>query len=495
MGCGSSGDMIVKWLGKQVHQSWLVVSWCVGVVGGVVLGLVFRVNYFASAIWVGVGLVLFVVGYLKPKAVMICLMLIAGMLVAFVRIAGELAGEEYVRGLYGYDAVVTGVVEGDPETDEGVTKMKLTDLRFGEEGVASAGNIYVTLNKNEKIRREDRVVLGGKMQEGFGTYAGYMYRPKLVKWERAEPGSWVLRIRNWFAERVESEIPEPEVKLGLSYLLGMKTGLPDELSENLRVVGLTHIVVASGAHLAILVEVARRIFGKLSRFAGLLFSVVFVIFFMAMVGWTPSILRAGMMTILTLVAWYSGRVIAPWRLILMVASVTLLIQPSFVINMGWLLSFASYGGIMILGPRLTKWFYGTRKPGFIGSMILTTMSATVLTLPIILYYYGAVSLISVVANLLILPTLPYAMGLTFMTGVVAGIPGVSFVVGWCAKLLLDFHIAVVGWFAGMREFLVEIPKYQWWVFGIYGVIAVSFMISFLVKRRRKRKSMVEYKHE
>ena len=413
------------------------------------------------------------------------LAIMAGMIGAFYRIVGELKGEEYVQRLYGQEVMVEGVITSDPETDEGATKLKLEELKFGEEGVVSAGNIYITMGKNEGLAKEDKVVLVGKISEGFGTYVGYMYRPKLVKWERPEPGSWVLLIRNWFAERIEGLVPKPEVKLGLSYLLGMKTGLDDELSEQLRVVGLTHIVVASGAHLAILVEVARKIFGRVSRMFGLICSIVFVAFFMAMVGWTPSILRAGMMTILTLVAWYSGRKIAAWRLILMVAAVTLLMNPSFVLNMGWQLSFASYAGIMILGPRLVKFFYGEKKPGFIGSMILTTVAATVMTLPIILYYYGMVSLISVVANLLILPTLPWAMGLVFMTGVLAGVPLISTVIGWCATKMLDFHIMVVGWFSEMRMFLLEIPRYQVWVFTIYGVVVVYLMIKWIVKRKNK----------
>ena len=487
--------MTLKWFGKYVHQSWMVVGLCVGIVAGVIIGMIFRVNYFGSVIWMGVIIVVMVMGYLKPRVGLVILVVIAGMMLAFFRIARELRGEEYIKGLLNFDIVVAGVISGDPETDEGATKFKLGDLRFGEEEVESSGNVYVTVNRNEELMREDRVVLEGKLQGGFGTYAGSLYRPKLVKWERPEPGSWVLNLRNWFAERVESVIPEPEVKLGLSYLLGMKTGLSDELSENLRVVGLTHIVVASGAHLAILVEVARKIFGKLSRMAGVLFSVVFVVVFMAMVGWTPSILRAGMMTILTLVAWYSGRVVAAWRLILMAMAVTLMLEPGFVINMGWQLSFASYAGIMMLGPRLNWWFYGERRPGFIGSMLLTTIAATVMTLPIILYYYGTVSLVSVVANLLILPTLPYAMGLVFLVGLVAGVPGVSMVVGWCAKMMLDYHIAVVGWFSEMRMFLVEMPKYQWWVFLIYIVIGMGFLWGFVVKRWKSRENMIQLKHE
>ena len=169
----------------------------------------------------------------------------------------------------------------------------------------------------------------------------------------------------------------------------------------------------------------------------------------------------------------------------MVAAVTLMVNPSFVINMGWLLSFASYAGIMVLSPRLVRFFYGKKKPGFVGSMIITTVSATVMTLPIILYYYGAVSLISVVANLLILPTLPYAMGLVFMTGVLSGVPVVSVAVGWCASRLLDFHIAVVGWFSEMRMFMVEIEPYQGWVFVIYGVVVIYLAAEWLVKRKNK----------
>lgn len=280
----------------------------------------------------------------------------------------------------------------------------------------------------------------------------------------------VIITRDWFSERVDSLIPEPENKLGKSYLLGMKSGLPDEFNEYLRVVGLTHIVVASGAHLSILVEIAKKLFGRLSRFAGLLFSGLFIVLFMAMVGWTPSIMRAGIMAILTLVTWYVGRKIAPLRMIIMVMAFTLLIRPAFLLNIGWMLSFASYAGIMLLGPKLNKFFYGDKKPGFIGSTIITTIAATLMTLPVTLYYFGAVSLISVVANLLILPTLSYAMGLTFLTGLLAGVPIIDTIVSFAATKLLDYHIMVVEFFGEMKQFLVTIPTGQLWVFLFYILI-------------------------
>ena len=457
-----------------------------GVIIGVIVGLVFRINYYASPLWIWFVVAVFFLTYFCPKLVFVGMALVAGMILAFFRVSSELAGEAYVRQFYGQTAMITGVVDGDPETDEGGTKIKLKDLKFGEEGVPSSGSIYISARYSSKVARADTIVANGKLAEGFGTYVGYMYKPNIEKILKPEPGDLVLKIRNWFAERIKGLIPDPQVNLGLSYLLGMRVNLPDDLNEKLRMVGLVHIVVASGAHLAILVEIAKKFFGKLSRFSGLLLSVLFVVFFMAMVGWTPSIMRAGIMTILTLLAWYVGRKIAPWRIIIMVAAITLMINPSFIMNLGWLLSFASFAGIMILGPRLTNFCYGEKKPGFIAETIITTIAATMMTLPIILYFYGMVSLISVVANLLILPTLAYAMGLVFLAGVVAGLPGIETVVAFIATKILDFHIAVVEFFGEMKSFIVQIEPYQVWVFGIYFLIFVPLVIGVL---RRKMKNI------
>ncbi len=475
---------MVKIFGRTLHQSYFVVAMCIGVVIGTILALIFRVKFFVSPIWAGLAVGLLILVYFKPKLVFVVLAIIAGIFLAFFRSSRDLIGEDYIRQFYGQTVVVHGVIDGDPETDDGGTKFKLKDLKFGESGECeTAGSLYISEYKNENLSRGDNLVLSGKLAEGFGTYAGYMYKPGIKKWGRPEPGDLVLKVRNWFAGRVRSLVPEPQVNLGLSYLLGMKSGLPDGLNENLRIVGLVHIVVASGAHLSILVEIARKIFGKVSRFAGLLFSVLFVVFFMAMVGWTPSIMRAGIMTILTLMAWYVGRKFAPWRIILIVMAGTLLVNPMFIINLGWILSFASYAGIMIIGPKFIKIFYGSKTPGFVASIIITTLAATVMTLPIVLYYYGTVSLINVIANLLILPTLPYAMGLVFLSGLFAGVPVLGTVVGFVATKLLDFHIAVVDFFGGMKSFLVKIEPYQPWVFLIYVLILGLFLIQSLLKRK------------
>ena len=474
---------VLKYFTKSIHQSYFVVALCAGIITGTILALVFRINYFASPLWLVTAIVIFILAYLKPRIALFVITIMAGMLISFFRTTTELVGEDYIRQFYDQTITVIGTIDGDPNHDESTTMFKIKNLRFGESGEQEvAGNLYISTNLNEDLHRSDQVTLSGKLLTGFGTYAGYLYKPKIQKISRPSPGDPVLKIRNWFAAKTKTKLPEAEANLGLSYLLGMKTGLPDDLNDNLRTVGLVHIVVASGTHLSILVEIARRVFGKLSRASGLLLSIIFILFFMALVGFTPSIMRAGIMSILTLVTWYVGRKFAPWRIILIVAAITLIYNPMYVINLGWLLSFASFAGIMILGPRLTTFFYGDHQPKFIASVILTTISATLMTLPITLYFFGAVSLISVIANLLILPTLPVAMGLVFLTGVVTEVPMFSTAIGFLTEKLLNFHIGTVNFFATQKSFLIEIDPYQPWVFLFYLPIILLIIVSFIHSR-------------
>lgn len=469
---------------KNYHQSWVFVLFCVGIILGTILASVLKIYFFTSWWWVIFIVISLLIAFLKPKLLFMLLALVAGIVLAFFRISFNLLDEEYVQQFYGQTIEVTGVVDGDPDTDEGTIKFKLNQLRFGEELNAKNGVLFVSLKTNLKIERGDKFLLKGKLSEGFGVYVGSFYRPQVLKLEKPDPGDLALIIRNWFAERITGQILEPETGLGLSYLLGIKTGLSKGLEENLRTAGLIHIVVTSGMHLGILIGLTRKIFGKLSRFFGALLSTVFVIVFMSMVGFTASITRAGIMTILTLLAWYSGRKFSAWRIITIVAAITLIINPSNLINLGWLLSFASYAGVMILGPKLSKFFYGKKKPSFIGPAITTSISATLMTLPIVLYYYGQMSLLFVVSNLIISPTLPYVMGLTFLSGILASIPFLGTMISFLATKALGFHIFIIEWFGGMEQFLVKIETGKAELFLIYFVYGLLLIIPWINRHLR-----------
>lgn len=312
---------------------------------------------------------------------------------------------------------------------------------------------------------------------------------------KAEPKGLALTVRDKFAESVQDTLGGKEAKLGLAYLAGMKDELDDETVEMLRLVGLSHIVVASGTHLGIIVEFSRKWFGKVSRFAGALFGLVFVFIFGQIIGWTASITRAAIVATLSMLGWYYGRKMAAWRVILFAMATTLLINPLYMINLGWQLSFASFGGILILEPMLAEFFFGRKKkPGKPAEIMLASVAATVMCAPILVYYFGTISVISIVANLLILPTIPLAMGLTFATGLVGWLPRLflfdwlKFIVVKITTLVLDYHLAVVEFFSKQTSLIITLPKGNAWVFLGYVPVVVLMIVYAVRKSERKRKA-------
>ena len=201
--------------------------------------------------------------------------------------------------------------------------------------------------------------------------------------------------------------------------------------------------------------------------------------------------RAALVSILSLLTWYVGRRFEAWRLLLLVASVTLLYNPMYILDLGWLLSFASFAGILILGPLLTHLFYGDKKPNFLSATLLETISASLLCTPLILFTFEQLSLISLAANLLILPTIPCAMALTFTTGVCSFWPWLADIIGKISEFILNFHLGIIDFFGQQTIFLITIEKNQPWVFALYGFLILPFGFWLYKKYRNPRFVMRE----
>jgi competence protein ComEC len=359
----------------------------------------------------------------------------------------------YLQALQGQTIFVAGRIADDPDVAGSETSLRLTDLSLGDTGqpVQIAGSIYVKLSTpSSPLERDMRLELRGKLSAGFGPYLGYLSRPQLVQTYQSDLRNPALTFRDWFGSLIKQHIDSPEVDLSLGYLLGQRRALPSDLVDTLKFVGLTHIVVASGYNLSVLVNLARRSFGRLSRFAALLGSSALIICFIALTGLSPSMSRAGLVAGLSLLAWYVGRRFHPIKLLLLAAAITLLVNPYYLYDLGWLLSFASFAGVMIVGPLVTRYLYRSQEPGLLAATVVETFSAQLVCLPILIYNFGYISVISIIPNALVLPTIPTTMALTALTGLSAWIPPLAHTLGGLAELLLHYHLIVIDFFGSLQ---------------------------------------------
>lgn len=468
---------------------WQVTAVCLGVLVGVTAA-----QWTSHAVEIGWLIVAVAAGVFAGtlgRRWSLVVVLLAGMVVGLWRGGLEQRGIAVYRTMYDKHVHLEGKVSEDPDTNKrNELVLKLTKVRLDEHPLV--GEVWVTTANRGKIERSDTVVVDGKLSPGFGSLAASIKNATVASVQREQPGDVALALRNNFAAHIDRGIHDPAAALGEGYLLGQKRGLPNDLADALKIAGLTHVVVASGYNLTILVRLARRLFARVSKFLSAFTSLGMIGMFMAITGLSPSMTRAGLVSVLALGAWYYGRNFHPVTLLAIAGAVTVLVNPSYAWgNLGWELSFAAFAGVMILAPLIHAYFFGDEKPSFIVQILIETVAAQIATLPIILVAFGQLSNVAPLANLLIVPFVPIAMLLTFGAGIGAYVlPAFASVIAWPAQTLLDSMIAVIQWCANLSWAQVSWPLPWWGALLWYALLAAVCVYLWRVTNYRFHKSSI-----
>lgn len=439
----------------KIHQYYFTFALVSGVVAGFMwFSLHSGFNLFLAKYWVFVVIITILISFAVRRTYFMVIIFAAGIILAGHNISVFNAEFRQIDKFIGQTVELRGVITEDADISEKQISLRLQASEMNNEAVAA--KIYASLSTRESApRRSDEIILRGKLSEGFGVFSGTIFRADIIGINKKP--DFVRDVRDNFANKIREYISSPAVDLGLGYLLGQKNALPSDLGVALKAVALTHIVVASGYNLTVLVRFSRRIFTDISKRLSVIFSASLIIFFVLLVGFSPSMVRAGIVALLSLLLWYFGRKIQPLFLLILVAAITLLLNPGNIYDLGWQLSFASFFGVMVVSPLLKAYFFGDQEDlASLKQILLETISAQLATLPIILHIFGGFSPVSILANLAVLPFVPLAMALTFAVGVASYIwPFLSVIFAFLASLVLEYSVMAINFFAEISVVRLE----------------------------------------
>lgn len=239
-------------------------------------------------------------------------------------------------------------------------------------------------------------------------------RPKISVLEHGKGGSFIaflIAVKQRSYSIAQTYMPEPTASLALPVVFGGGQGIDDDITESFRRTGLTHIMAVSGFNvslLAVLLGAGFMVMG-LGRKAVFYASSLTIAAYVIMVGAPASAVRAGVMSILILLALTLGRMVDFSRSILLVAVMTLLVNPRLLRDdIGWQLSFLALLGLVYILPYLETWTLKLTKnkgKAFV-TALMATVAAQLSTAPVILYNFGQFSIIAPIANLLVVWVVP-----------------------------------------------------------------------------------------
>ncbi len=399
-----------------------------------------------------------------------------------------------MKDLLGQEVLLTGTIVDDLSYHEsGQREFHIDHIKMHEPTKTDVnGRLRIRSYSATNMYRGDKIAAEGKVYRALGNRHGSIQYASLQKIESGR--SLLEKFRLNFFASTHSVIPDPQSSLGLGFLVGVGNMLSDELDQNLRTVGLTHIVAVSGYNLTILVVLTRRLMANSSKIAATAVAVGLISVFLLLTGGAPSIVRASIVSFLSLTAWYYGRNINALVLLLMSAAISAYINPYYLWkDIGWYLSFTAFFGVLVLAPLIAKRLY-KGEPKLVGQLLIETCCAQILTFPIIAYIFGDVSIISILANLLVLPLVPLAMSVTFLAGVANMIvPSIAGLIAMPARFVLNYIVQVTNALSTVPGALVKLNISLSQLVICYGLIIFLCMLLYIKSKNRDKISYNEHK--
>jgi competence protein ComEC len=155
-------------------------------------------------------------------------------------------------------------------------------------------------------------------------------------------------------------------------------------------------------------------------------------------GFDAPLIRAAVMALLAFTAQETGRLINAWRVLILTGAFMLIYNPDWLIDIGFILSFASTASIMLFQKRITGFL--KRVPEIIKEDFATTLAAQIGVTPILFVTFGQFNIWSPIANILVLWTVPGIM----ILGAVGGVMGL--IVPDLGKLIIYLCYPILWWF-------------------------------------------------
>ncbi|HVW18069.1 MAG TPA: ComEC/Rec2 family competence protein, partial [Solirubrobacteraceae bacterium] len=200
--------------------------------------------------------------------------------------------------------------------------------------------------------------------------------------------------------------------LARGMVLGEDAALPEGLGDDFRAAGLSHLLAASGANVALLAALVLGLCALLGvpLAARLTVALTAIAAYVPLAGGGPSIQRAGVMGAAAIVAALASAAPSRWYALLLAAAATLAANPRAAEDPGWQLSFVAVIALLALAPALRARL-GRRLPDALADVVAIALAAGVATAPLIALRFGQVSLVSLPANLLAAPAVAPVMWL------------------------------------------------------------------------------------
>lgn len=301
---------------------------------------------------------------------------------------------------------------------------------------------------------------------------------------------WLAHARLAFTLAIARVVPEPAASLATGLVVGTGGNFPRELKDAFINTGTIHIVAVSGFNVTIVLRIFSEWLRPLGRWPAFIVGTLAIIAFLIIVGGQASVVRAGVMGWLFLLARFVFRPFHIRNALFIAGFFMVLFEPKILKDdIGFQLSFLAMMGLIYISPLLKMLFEKIVVfryiPNFITAALVETLAAQIAVSFLIMAYFGRLSIIAPITNILIVPIIIFPMLFTLFIGLLSLLNiGLTAYLAIPLTLSLRYILKVIDIF-NIPSASVELKNPSWiTVVGLYCLLILICRVSYVRYRRR-----------
>ena len=376
----------------------------------------------------------------------------------------------------------------------GIVKYKKEKERYNEYIVGKF--VVRDYTKYKKIKVGSEIKLTGKFKDlnkmsyesfDYGRYLRSMgYKGLIYLKDYSIVGNNLMYEYIYKAKSYISNTIRYLYKTNSDFINSMMLGQKDDLSQNEKLMftrtGTSHIIAISGLHTGILSGLIIFMMGKINKIYKLIVLSTMMLIYSAMVGNSPSIIRAIMFMISLYLSFFLDRKMDKISTLSFIGILFVINNPYIIYNISFQLSFLATLSII--------YFYGYINNKLNIKIISLTLSANILTIPIIYYNFEGIPLVSILGNIIIVPFIGIIIYLAMLSLILFNINiYISSIVVHINRFILETIYVLLEKISNLdfAYIAIEEPK-------LYYVI-IYYIVVFLYMIYKEAKTIKEQSHE
>lgn len=349
------------------------------------------------------------------------------------------------------------------------TDLRVEHLWYEEKEILRGGGIQVFsgdmgVGVGDEVRVDGEITSPEIGEDGFdyGRYlstkgiSAVVYADGL--WRVDEDLGWIGQVHRRTDVALGYGLRPKEASIVRAMVLGDRSRMPEDLEEDFRRSGITHILAISGQHVAILAAMVYFVlrFFSVPLAARVPITLTSIWLYIIVAGAPPSAVRAGVVATLVLAATLFGRQVSPLHFMTVMLAAVLTYNPDLVYSTGFQLSVAAVFGILLLRKPIKSFLENTvfrplsRPPELLANLLSISLAAQIATAPIIASTFSEVSVIGTLTNLIAVPLSGPILTLGILGSVTGNIlPALAYPMNY----MNGFLVTLIEWTAQMASAL------------------------------------------